>query len=757
MSELLAPAGNIESLDAAIGEGADAVYLGLKSFNARMRTSNFAWNQFEAAVYAVHKQGKKIYLALNTIFEERETERLYGLLSYIDKVGPDGIIVQDYGVIRMCQEFFPNIEIHASTQMNVESAAAANLLYKDGVKRVVLARELGLNEIAEIKKNTSAELEIFVHGALCVSESGLCLFSSFLGGKSANRGMCTQACRRYYTAQYPDGLAKGYYFSPCDLQLIQYIPDLMDIGVDSFKIEGRMKSAEYVGSVVAAYRYVIDHCKEDKKAALETGRRLLASDFARTKSDFWYGFKAQDEGVLDAGEKVLNPDQAGGTGIYLGKITRLRAAPPELIAQVKKTVAPDAEPDSFKIQMAHFSGGSYDPEPGDSIRIHSKDDTGRMSHKVRSVEIDEDGTRWVDIPLKFDQGDSVYLLQIKSTSKRYSHILPQNMKNYNRQVRDETLPLLDLTPVPKNGISFFPDGIYTQVSSIQDVFFAQSLHPVRLIIEYNSGTRNDLILSKTVLPISKKAIFISLDPFCSPETEKRLAEDFEILIKNGYNSFVVNNIAHIALLKGKNVNMIAGPYLYTFNRWSASWLENQSIGAFIMPYENSRKNLEASFDALVRQKVLIPVFAYPALFRMRFALPASYDFDSFTGREDEAFKVVFSMDGSVVMPELPFSILDKIDFLADAGFKKFLVDFSHIKLSKSQLKSVSASIFKKQPLPGVSRFNWKNGFYSAQKMEMHKASNEKSATQFHENRTEERVSQKRMRTQKPHPKNSKRR
>lgn len=106
MSELLAPAGNIESLDAAIGEGADAVYLGLKSFNARMRTSNFAWNQFEAAVYAVHKQGKKIYLTLNTVFEERETERLYRLLSYISKVGPDGIIVQDYGVIRMCQEFF---------------------------------------------------------------------------------------------------------------------------------------------------------------------------------------------------------------------------------------------------------------------------------------------------------------------------------------------------------------------------------------------------------------------------------------------------------------------------------------------------------------------------------------------------------------------------------------------------------------------------------------------------------------------------
>ena len=195
MTELLAPAGSIESLDAAIGEGADAVYLGLKSFNARLRSTNFAWNQFDAAVQSVHKQGKKIYVTVNTVSQEDETERLYRFLSYLNKVGPDGLIVQDFGVVRMCQEFFPNLELHASTQMNVESAEAANLLCKQGLKRVVLARELGLDEIKSVKENTKAELEIFVHGALCVSESGLCLFSSYLGGKSANRGMCTQACQ----------------------------------------------------------------------------------------------------------------------------------------------------------------------------------------------------------------------------------------------------------------------------------------------------------------------------------------------------------------------------------------------------------------------------------------------------------------------------------------------------------------------------------------------------------------------------------
>ena len=156
MVELLAPAGNVESLDAAIGEGADAVYLGLKSFNARMRTSNFAWNQFEAAVESVHKQKKKIYVTVNTVCEERETERLYRFLSYLNEVKPDGLIIQDYAIMRMAKEFFPDLELHASTQMNVESSNAVKLLQANGVKRVVLARELGLNEIAKIKTETQA-------------------------------------------------------------------------------------------------------------------------------------------------------------------------------------------------------------------------------------------------------------------------------------------------------------------------------------------------------------------------------------------------------------------------------------------------------------------------------------------------------------------------------------------------------------------------------------------------------------------------
>ncbi len=708
MAELLAPAGNVESLDAAIGEGADAVYLGLKTFNARLRSSNFSFREFEGAVSSLHKKGKKIYVTVNTVCEERETERLYRFLAYLNRVGPDGLIVQDYGVIRMCQEFFPNLVLHASTQMNVESAAAVNLLGKEGFKRVVLARELGLEEIKDIKAKTGVELEVFVHGALCVSESGLCLFSSFLGGKSANRGMCAQACRRLYTTEGGGANFQGYYFSPCDLQLIDKIPDLVQAGVESFKIEGRMKSAEYVGSVVAAYRYVLDHWQENKKEAVAAAKRMLATDFARSKTSYWYNFKSVKEGVEEAGSQILNPNQAGGTGIYLGKIASQKYAPKELAAQLK---AADPAKESG-IQLALIKGGSYDPDPGDSIRIHKKNDTGRQSHKVRYVETDKQGRRWIDIPGGFGVDDEVYLLQTKSMSKRYQRVLPNDLAPFNHQPRDEMLPVMDLTPVQKGELGYFPEGIYVQVSSVADVFAAQALNPVRMILELNSESLYDLLKKKTVLPFSKKQMILSLDPFCPQGIEDEQTAQISELLDMGYKTFVANNLAQVSVLRQKGATVIAGPYLYAFNRWAVSWLENLNIGAFVSPYENSKKNLEGIYEPKVRDRVLLPVYAYPALFRMRFKLPKEYDFTYFSDKEEVAFKVNSTADGSFVMPEAPFSIVDKTSALQSEGFKRFLLDFSKTKVGRQEVKAVQLSLAKQKPLEGVSRFNWKEGFYT---------------------------------------------
>ena len=218
-----------------------------------------------------------------------------------------------------------------------------------------------------------------------------------------------------------------------------------------------------------------------------------------------------------------------------------------------------------------------------------------------------------------------------------------------------------------------------------------------------------------------------MDPFCSSAQEDQLKSELEQLIADGYYNFVANNLAHIQMLKGQKVHVIAGPYLYTFNRWAVSWLENQNIGAFIMPYENSRRNLEATYEADVRSRVLVPVFAYPALFRMRFKLPDDYDFTYFEDKESKTFKVNSTQDGSFVMPEEPFSILDKTNFITQAGFKRLLIDFSKTKVNRSQIKAVTTSMVKGQPLPDISRFNWKDGFYNPQQIEDYKAANERAA------------------------------
>jgi putative protease len=489
-----------------------------------------------------------------------------------------------------------------------------------------------------------------------------------------------------------------------------------------------MKSAEYVGSVVAAYRYVIDHYKEDKKGAIATGKRILSSDFARSKTTYWYGFKNELEGVENAGAQILNPDQAGGTGLYLGKIAGTKPAEKGLVEAIRAAANPDTPPEQLRIQMCYLKGGTYDPDPGDSIRIHKKDDTGRMSHKIRTVEFDEkNDRRWIDIPAGFSSGDEVYLLQYKANTKRYSHVLPNDIGRYRKQPKDERLPILDVTPVAPKELDYFPDGLYVQVSSVPDLFAVQGMNPVRVILEYNSETSYDLLNHKTVLPFSKKQIYISLDPFCASSYEDKLKAELDTLIADGYTNFVANNLAHIQLLKGNKVNVIAGPYLYTFNRWAVSWLENQGLGAFIMPYENSRRNLEATWEQNVRSRVLVPVFAYPALFRMRFKLPPDYDFTYFEDKEEKVFKVNSTPDGSFVMPEDPFSIVDKVAYIKQSGFKKILIDFSKTKVTRGQIKAITTSMTKGQPLPGISRFNWKDGFYSPQQIEEYRLANERAA------------------------------
>ncbi|MDF2632653.1 MAG: family peptidase, partial [Caproiciproducens sp.] len=268
--ELLSPVGDMERLSTAINFGADAVYLAGQEFGMRTSPSNFSQDELRKAVAFAHSKNVHVYLTCNTVPHNDELARLPEFLQFAQDVGVDAFIIADFGVMTMAKKYAPKVDIHMSTQAGIANYASANELYSMGVKRVVLARELNLSEIAEIRAKTPKELEIevFVHGAMCVSFSGRCLLSSYLTGRDANRGDCAQPCRWEYAlveskrpGQYmpiSEDQSGTYILNSKDMCMIEHIPELVKAGVNSLKIEGRAKSAYYVAVVTNAYRRAID-------------------------------------------------------------------------------------------------------------------------------------------------------------------------------------------------------------------------------------------------------------------------------------------------------------------------------------------------------------------------------------------------------------------------------------------------------------------------------------------------------------------
>ena len=255
MLELLAPAGSMEALRAAVQNGANAVYLGSGSFNARQSAKNFTPQMLTEAIKYCHIRGVSVHLTVNTLVSDRETDGVCGLIRHAAESGVDAFIVQDLGVVQLCRQIAPQIPIHGSTQMTIHSLPGVLLCAAWGMRRVVLSRELSREEIRYICENSPIEIEVFAHGALCMCYSGQCYLSAAIGGRSGNRGRCAQPCRQSYgygrwSSRYPLSLK--------DNCLVHYLRDLEEMGVASIKLEGRMKRPEYVAAVTGVYRQALD-------------------------------------------------------------------------------------------------------------------------------------------------------------------------------------------------------------------------------------------------------------------------------------------------------------------------------------------------------------------------------------------------------------------------------------------------------------------------------------------------------------------
>lgn len=324
--ELLAPAGTLQAFEAALESGADAVYVGAPGLNARALARDFTFPDIAAMTAHAHTNNKRLYVAMNSLVKEDELPLAVETLAILATIGPDALIIQDLGLLYLVRRYFPQLKVHASTLMTINHAIAANYFAGLGFERIVLARELSLEEIRAIYQHSTVELEVFIHGAMCFSYSGLCRFSSLHGGKSSLRGQCVQPCRRRYE-WLPSGKSKGgrrgcgsggYLFSMNDLAGIDHLAEARTAGVVSLKIEGRLRSVEYVRNTVRAYRLALDALdaepSQQAKVLIEAQLHLDAAMGRKRSTGFF---------VPGGQERMIIPHLSGSTGTVVGKVVRL--------------------------------------------------------------------------------------------------------------------------------------------------------------------------------------------------------------------------------------------------------------------------------------------------------------------------------------------------------------------------------------------------------------------------------------------------
>ncbi|OPX45852.1 putative protease YdcP precursor [Ruminiclostridium hungatei] len=444
--ELLAPAGNYDAFLAAVENGADAVYMGGKLFNARQYAGNFEDEELCKALDYAHVRGVKIFLALNTLILEDEMQQAVEYAAKCWEMGVDALILQDLGLASNLKKLIPAVQIHASTQMTTYDTDGVRALERMGFERAVLARELSLHEIREICNNTGLDIEVFIHGALCISYSGQCLMSSLIGGRSGNRGRCAQPCRMYYSAAR-DGksIKSGYLLSPKDICYIDHLGELIEAGVNSFKIEGRMKNPEYVATVVGVYRKYLNLLEQEgAKAGSRSSVQVAGADRHRLLQSFNRGGFSQGYLKGKTGPEMMAYEKPKNWGTFLGTV-----------------LAGDKNSDSVKIKLENTLGN------GDGIEIWSGKSFEESPGGI-ITKIVQDGGKLVK---RANPGDTVWVSVIRGNIQRGSRVyktsdremLDQAAETYSRpsrkaevkarfQMKAGELPVLTLEDFEGNSV-----------------------------------------------------------------------------------------------------------------------------------------------------------------------------------------------------------------------------------------------------------------------------------------------------------------
>ncbi|MCL2390151.1 MAG: U32 family peptidase [Endomicrobia bacterium] len=687
--EILAPAGSKEAFIAAVEAGADAIYCGLKNFSARSKAQNFTAAEFNNYVNYAHGKNVKVYATFNTLIKQNEIKDAVKQITSIAQANADAIIIQDLGIANIVKNYFPQLKLHASTQLSIHNSYGVSEAEKAGFKRIVLARELSLQEIKNIKAKTKAELEIFCHGALCFGVSGLCLISSFIGGLSGNRGMCAQPCRRRWRVSDTKTAKDGFFISPKDLDLSAHIKEIENSGITSLKIEGRMKNPQYVYKTVKAYKMLVNSTDE---TTIKEAKKLLSSDYARSKTTFNFIQKSKD---------IFTPDMPKQMGEFLSEIISIKDNIITLKTQTRlnKTdilKAADSKADIyFKINILDINKTSEACEiETDTAGLK----TGMQVFKTADGNFEEflqNIVKNTEIEKKEFKvtGKSIAFPRFKKTESQGNLFIKINDLNW--------LPFIKGSPSLCHpelvGGTRHPE-LVSGSRSFNGAMLKQVQHDTSIIFTLDKEN------IKHVQKASEIKYF-ELPPYID---EQDLAVFEETINKLKSKEFFLNNLEHFKFFK-KEASLHAGNFLYVLNSFSADFLLKNKIVDFVPSIEDDFKNISELAGNGLAGRAIFYLSGFPALAASAMTQHCELSKNKNIESLKDTFQVIHRNNKVTIIPQYPVMLFNKKKRLEKLGINKFIIDLSFIVPNKTYLETVLNAYYGKIPLQNGCEFNFERG------------------------------------------------
>ena len=690
--ELLAPAGSPASWAAAVEAGADAVYLGLKSYSARAFAANFTPAELARAVDLSHERGVKVFVAFNSLLKDRELPDAARALEGLTRIGPDALILQDLGLLRLIKKHFPHFETHASTLMAGHNMSGLTTLKNLGFDRAVLARELSLREVERLTARAPLGLEIFIHGALCFSFSGLCLMSSFLGGKGSLRGACTQPCRRLYES----GRGKGYFFSPTDLEALDLMAAVRNLPLSALKIEGRMKGPDYVSRVVRAYRLLLDVPEDDLPWALEDARALIESSPGRQRSN---GFLRSPRA-----EDALAPRSAATSGLFLGRVSA--GGPEGGIVTLKERV-----------------------EIGDRLRVQFKQDDERQAFTLKAMldgdrpleEAGPDREVRFQTPFPLSAGDLVFKV---GSGREEKEAAVSDLVKALEQGRSpgpaegprlkKALDWLKPGPTSKGGSSRRPE-LWYRLARTEDASGLAQLKPGRIILPVTTANVRRLAGLRRRLGDLVQRLIWAPPPLVF--NEQILARDLEQLMRMGAREFMVSNPGHLTLLRewvkpGRGRVTLYGDWrLNCLNAQTEAVLADLGLSGLTISLETDEENLKELLARPAQAARILYLYGRPPLFTSRLKPAGLKSGQPVISPKKERFRVYQDQQSLVAVAEKPVSFASLLKYRHLGGVTAFLIDLEYDPRPLASAKEVTEAVHRGRPMRNTSRFNFERGLF----------------------------------------------